>query len=117
MTILEYIQSKVRVSLSADNVSALMLDRGLAGGTSTDAATYDYQTRELLYADSLMLIATSPTSIGSATQQHGEFILKTASESFASVDKYIQTAMDIYKKWSDDKYVVDESLSWIDNDY
>jgi len=117
MTILEYIQSKVRISLTDENVQALLLDRDLLSSSNADASSLSAQTRELLYADALMLISTSPNVLGGASRQHGGFSQKDASESINATDRYVQMAMDIYKKWGDDKYNGDESLSWVDNEY
>jgi hypothetical protein len=117
MTILEYIRSKVRVTLSDENVSTILLDRGLTGSEATDAGTLTAQMRELLYADALMLIATSPNTMGGESYEHGGFSQKTSSEVIHSLDRYTQMAMDIYKKWEDDRYVGYDALSWIDNEY
>ena len=116
MTILEYIRSKVRVSLSDENVEVILLDRGVSD-SSTDALSFSLELRELLYADALMLIATSPSSSGGQTHEHGGFVYRIGNEVIQNHDKYTKIAMDIYKKYGDDKYDSESELKWIDNDY
>lgn len=114
MSILEYIRNKVRVSISDDNILALLLDRGIAN-SATPAIELSTKTRELIYADALMLVLTSPTSSGGVTQEHGGFSLKTGNEVIQRVERFEKMAMDIYKKWGDDKYM-ECGLTWVDND-
>lgn len=116
MSILEYIRSKVRVTLTDENIKAILLDRGVADG-NVDALLLSLQMRELLYADALMLIVTSPTSIGGNTYEHGGFVQRTGSEVIQNTGRFEQIAMDIYKKWDDDKYSGSGNLEWVDNDY
>jgi hypothetical protein len=116
MSILEYIRSKVRVSLTDENINAILLDRGMVDGT-LDASLVTNQMRELLYADALMLIVTSPTSSGGTTYEHGGFSQKIGNEVIQNVGRFEQIAMDIYRKWDDDKFTGDGQLTWVDNDY
>lgn len=118
MTLLEYIRSKSPAKISDDNVRVILLDRGLAADETSDASSLDAKTRELLYADVLMFVSVAPKRSASISQEHGGFIQRIGSENLGSQDRYAQMAMDIYKKWNDDKYVdEDNGLSWIDNDY
>lgn len=116
MTIAEYIHSKVRVSLTDENIQAILLDRGVASG-ATDAALFSLQMRELLYADALMLVATSPSSKGSETHEHGGFTQKTASETIKNAGHFEQIAMNIYRKWNDDRGNGAGELIWVDNEH
>lgn len=119
MTILEYIRSRVRVNISEDSVRAILIDRPINGtiiDEDSDATSLDLQTRELLYADALMFIATSPDNWGGMTEGHGGFTLRLGSETI-SQEKYIRMATDIYLKYDDDRLRVGNDLSWIDNDY
>lgn len=116
MTILEYIRSKVRVTLTDENINAILLDRGGADG-SIDASLLSSQMRELLYADALMLVVTSPTSVGGVTHEHGGFVQRTGGEVIQNTGRFEQIAMDIYKKWDDDRYSGAGELEWVDNDY
>lgn len=118
MNLTEYIRSKVRVSISDSNIEALLVDRDLANEALVDVASIDVKSRELLYADSLMLISTSANTTGGASFSHGGFSQKESSETFHSTDKFVKIAMDIYKKYNDLKYATDEdTLKWADNDY
>ena len=117
MTILEYIRSKVRVDVTENNVKAVLIDRNLINVENDEVSNIDQRIRELLYADVLMLIATSANTSGGESSEHGGFSQKKGSEVIHSTDRFTKMAMDIYKKWSDDKYVSYESLTWIDNEY
>lgn len=119
MNILDYIRSKVRVTLSEDSIKAILLDRpvdGIVIDENSDAASLDFKTRELLLADAYMVVATSPDSWGGSTEQHGGFTLRLGSEGI-NQDKYIRMATDIYLKYNDDRLILGSDLSWIDNDY
>lgn len=117
MTILEYIRSKSPVKITDDNVRVILLDRGLSSQETSDASSLDAKTRDLLYADALMIIAYAPRTSASISQEHGGFAQRTGSETLGSQDRYAQMAMGIYKKYDDDRYVEDSGLFWIDNDY
>lgn len=117
MTILEYIRSKVRVEVTEDNVKAVLVDRNLLDSEDDEILNIEQRMRELLYADILMLIATSANTSGGGSSEHGGFSQRKGSEVIHSTDRFTKMAMDIYKKWSDDKYISYESLTWIDNEY
>jgi hypothetical protein len=117
MTISEYIRNKVRLYVDDNSVAVILLDRGYSVDVNVNVTTFTEQQRELLYPDMLMILATSPESWGGSTIQHGGFTQRIGSEDLKSQDYYIQTAMQIYKKYDDSRYNSENGLKWVDNDY
>lgn len=107
MTVVEYLLSKTRFSLEESQVATILIDRNIDG--STDASTLCKEEKELLYADLLMLVASSPKMTGSYSKSHGNYSERWGSE-MVDIEGLIKRALVIYAKYNDDNYTFAESM-------
>lgn len=58
--------------------------------------------RDLMYADLLFVIYTSPNKTASHTNQHGSFLTTTGSQTIDKQDSIYNVMMFYYRKWDDE---------------
>lgn len=114
MTALEYIRSKSLNLIPDDTLGVILLDRGVSSESEVNGL--DKRTKELLFADTLMIRFTGVLSKGGETHTHGGFTHKEGTVQFGDTRRFRDIAMSIYKRYDDDAYE-DDKMEWIDNDY
>lgn len=96
-----YLKGKVGFDVDDSKFQSILLDRGITPGT--DSEDVSVQDRDLLYADTLMIIATTPNVIA-GTEKMGDWSSTGQSISVTDRDSFINAANSIYIKYGDDKY-------------
>ncbi len=104
MTILAWLKSKSSISLSDDTYIAIIQERGEADGIEEDEEFLDVsvQLRELMMADMYMMLYSYPTQMTRSITDSG--FAQSESAQVGTVDRYLDMALAIYKKYGDEKY-------------
>lgn len=115
MTIIEYISTLTGFVLDNAVCKRIAMDRGVLG--VTDVSQLDTKTKDLLKADVLFYIYSSPNSTASLTKQHGSFSQTVGSQTITDKRGIYNLMYALYKKWNDDKLeaveAMDGGLQWL----
>lgn len=109
MTVTEYLKGKVAFEVSDEAISTTLLDREI--GSYVDASTLTVKQRELLFADLLYWGSTKASSTTGEKQSHGGFSVTGKSETFRSPKDWLIEANRIYRKYGDQKYVSQSTIT------
>lgn len=84
----------------------IVMRRGLSDITEMSQLTE--KDIDLLTADELRYIYSSPTQTASQTDSHGDFSKSRGSQSITDKKNIYNWFMSLYKKWGEDPFGVDE---------
>lgn len=94
----------------------IALERGVSNVKSLEELTQ--KDRDLILADMLFILYTSPTQTASLTKQHGSFSQTIGSQYISDKRNIYELMNKLYAKWGDPKLddVTDTAggLSWIE---
>ena len=111
MTVLEWLKKKTRYSFSEGNLEVIALDRGLEPEEDVYGDRVDKRTRELMEADIIFTaVLLSPSNTASLQQSHNGYQKTIGQEQDFYQDEKIKYAIQIYKRYDDDKAGILESF-------
>ena len=111
MTVLEWLKKKTRYSFSEGNLEVIALDRGLEPEEDVYGDRVDKRTRELMEADIIFTaVLLSPSNTASLQQSHNGYQKTIGQEQDFYQDEKIKYAIQIYKRYDDDKAGILESV-------
>lgn len=94
----------------------IALERGVGCVSSLEELTQ--QDKDLILADMLFILYTSPTQSASLTKQHGSFMQTIGSQYISDKRGIYDLMKKLYAKWSDPKLEdvadMDGGLSWLE---
>lgn len=97
-------------------VEYILLSRGLQD--VADMSQLTERDKDLLTADCIRIIYTTPTQVGSSTDSHGDYTRTEGSQYISDKRNLYQWMMSLYKKWGENPFPEDLELEggvqWID---
>lgn len=114
--IIRYMGSMTGFSFSEDTLERIALERGLA--EVDDFAMLDQRDKDLLLADMLFVIYTTPTQTASNMKKHGAWEQSEGSQTITDKKNIYDLMMSLYRKWGDPMAeTIEESqggLQWLE---
>lgn len=115
--IVYWLGNRTGYGLSREALEVIVIERGLQG--VEDYSELEQRDKDLLLADVLFYIWTSPTQTGSTTRQHGDFSYTVGTQIMTDKSNIYAMMMSLYRKWGDSKAELAESLDtggckWVD---
>lgn len=106
--IVKWLKNRVGYELSTDKIEGVLLERGLQG--VTEYGELSQQDKDLLLADVLFLLLTSPTQTASKSWTSGGASMSVGAQSLTGKSEFYNMMIGIYQKYDDPKLDVAESL-------
>lgn len=104
MTVLEWLKASTRYSFEEKNFIKIALDRGLNPDEDVYGESVTLKDRELMTADIIFTaVLLSPSNTASLQQSHNGYQKTIGQEQDFYQDEKIKYAIDIYKKYEDEK--------------
>lgn len=102
MTVLEWLTAKTRYSFDEETFKVIIVDREV--NPSTDVMTITKRQKELMEADVIFTaVLLSPSNTASVHEAHNGYSKTIGQEQDFYQDKKITYAIQIYKKYDDEK--------------
>lgn len=113
-SVIEYMSSLTGFVFDKPVLERIALERGVDEVTSLEELTQ--RDRDLLLADLLFIIYTSPTQSSSISKKHGSFSLTIGSQYISDKKNIYELMNKLYSKWGDEKLdnLDDQGLQWLD---
>lgn len=106
--IIRYMSSLTGYIFDDAVLERIALERNVAGVASfSDISEKD---KDLLTADLLFVLYTSPSKSASISKKHGQFSMSIGGQTITDKDNIFDTMMRLYKKWEDPKVEELESM-------
>ena len=103
MTVLDWLKSINGFNLGETSLTVIANTRGISTPEVAEYSVLTAMQRELMSADLILnYVLFQPTTTGSISQSHNGFQQTIGSYSDASVNKRINFAKSIYRKYNDD---------------
>jgi hypothetical protein len=116
MTIIQYMKSLVGYDIKETALLRIATERGVAN--VEDWTTLTTRQRNLVLADMLMYLFTSPSNSGSKSKSHGDFSITIGAQIITDKDDIYNLMMQLYKNPDDDLASILEETSggcgWMD---
>lgn len=113
--IIRYMSSLTGYIFDDAVLERIALERNVAGVASFAEITE--KDKDLLTADLLFVLYTSPSQSASISKKHGQFSQSVGSQTITGKDNIFDIMMRLYKKWEDPKVKELESfgggLEWM----
>lgn len=95
-------------------VEYVVLSRGLQD--VTDMSQLSERDKDLLTADLVRIIYTTPSQVGSTTKSHGDSTLTEGAMYISDKRQLYQWMMSLYSKWGENPFPeeLEGGVSWID---
>jgi hypothetical protein len=102
-------------SFTEAQVKYVVMGRGLS--EVTDMSELTQKDKDLLTADLLRIIYTSPTQSASSTDQHGDYSRTRGSQYVSDKKNIYQWMMSLYKKYGEDPFEEDleGGVAWLED--
>ena len=112
--ILSYMSSLTGFVFEKSVLERIALERGVDEVSSLEELTQ--KDRDLLLADLLFIIYTSPTQSSSISKKHGSFSLTIGSQYISDKKNIYELMNKLYSKWGDEKLdnLDDQGLQWLE---
>lgn len=112
--ILSYMSSLTGFTFEKSVLERIALERGVEEVSSLEELSQ--KDRDLLLADLLFIIYTSPTQSPSISKKHGSFSLTIGSQYISDKKNIYELMNKLYSKWSDPKLdnLDDQGLQWLE---
>lgn len=114
--IINWLGNRVGYEIPHQTLENIVLERGCSDVVSFDEL--QPRDKDLLLADVLFYLWSSPTQTASTTRSHGDFTESKGSQVMTDKRNIYRLMMSLYKKWNDPMAdLVEESdggLQWID---
>lgn len=116
MNVVDYLKGVTGYPIRENSILTILLHRGIE--VTADTSSLDIKTRELLMADTFMLLATLPSSSGGTVKKSGDFELREGNIVLGDRRPFIKRAMSIYKLYNDPSYDDSELglTRWVDDE-
>lgn len=115
MTVIDYISTLTGFVLDNAVCKRIAMDRGVLG--ITDVSQLDDRTKDLLKADVLFYVYSSPNSTASISKKHGTYSQTVGSQTVTDKRGIYNLMCALYRKWNDDKLeaveAMDGGLQWL----
>lgn len=114
--IIEYLEGLTAFVFDKAVLKRVALERGVSKITSYEDLTQ--KDRDLLQADLLFVIYTSPNYTASLTNQHGTYTQTIGSQRYDTKKDVYNVMIGLYEKWDDEKLgqLVSSETVWV-NEY
>lgn len=114
--IIEYLEGLTAFVFDKAVLKRVALERGVSKITSYEDLTQ--KDRDLLQADLLFVIYTSPNYTASLTNQHGAYTQTIGSQRYDTKKDVYNVMIGLYEKWDDEKLgqLVSSETVWV-NEY
>ena len=99
--IIRYMSSLTGYIFDDAVLERIALERNVAGVASFSDITE--KDKDLLTADLLFVLYTSPSQSASISKKHGQFSQSVGSQTITDKDNIFDTMMRLYAKWEDPK--------------
>lgn len=113
--IITYMSSLTGFTFEKSVLERIAMERGVSD--VTDYSQLEQKDKDLLLADLLLVIYTSPYQTSSLTKQHGAFTQTIGSQIITDKRGMFNLMTALYKKWNDAKLEIvsqmDGGLQWI----
>lgn len=106
--IVKWLKNRIGYEIATEKVEGVILERGLQDITEYSQLTQ--QDRDLLLADTLFLLLTSPTQTASKSWSSGGTSLSIGAQMLTGKSEFYNMMMGIYKKYDDPKLSIAETL-------
>ena len=106
--IIRYMSSLTGYIFDDAVLERIALERNVAGVASFSEITD--KDKDLLTADLLFVLYTSPSKSASISKKHGQFSMSIGGQTITDKDNIFDTMMRLYKKWEDHKVEELESM-------
>lgn len=112
--ILSYMSSMTGFVFDKPVLERIAIERGVRNVTSLEQLTQ--RDRDLLLADLLFIIWTSPTQSSSISKKHGSFSLTIGSQYISDKANMYDLMNKLYRKWGDPKLddLEEQGLQWME---
>lgn len=113
--IIAYMSTLTGFTFERPVLERIAMERGVSD--VTDYYQLEQKDKDLLLADLLLVVYTSPYQTSSLTKQHGAFTQTIGSQIITDKRGIYNLMTALYKKWNDDKLEtviqMDGGLQWI----
>lgn len=113
--IITYMSTLTGFTFEKSVLERIAMERGVSD--VTDYSQLEQKDKDLLLADLLLVIYTSPYQTSSLTKQHGAFTQTIGSQIITDKRGMFNLMTALYKKWNDAKLEIvsqmDGGLQWI----
>lgn len=99
--IITYMSTLTGFTFEKSVLERIAMERGVS--EVTEYSQLEQKTKDLLLADLLLVIYTSPYQTSSLTKQHGAFTQTIGSQIITDKRGMFNLMTSLYKKWNDDK--------------
>lgn len=116
MNVIDYMSGLTAYVFDKSVLQRIAIDRNVFN--VEDASQLEQKQRDLLLADILFVVYTSPTSSASVSSSHGAFKQSIGSQTVNSKAEIYNVMVGIYQKYGDEKINLVPStssgISWVD---
>lgn len=113
--IITYMSTLTGFTFEKSVLERIAMERGVSG--VTDYNQLEQKEKDLMLADMLLVIYTSPYQTSSLTKQHGAFTQTIGSQIITDKKGMFNLMTALYRKWNDAKLEIvnqmDGGLQWI----
>lgn len=106
--IIRYMSSLTGYVFDDAVLERIALERNVSGVASFSEITE--RDKDLLTADLLFVLYTSPSKSASISKKHGQFSMSIGGQTITDKDNIFYTMMRLYQKWKDPKVEELESM-------
>lgn len=114
--IVKWMKGRVGYDVPVTTLETIALERGLLD--VSDFAELTDMDKDLVLADILFFLYTSPTQTASESKSHGDYTYSKGSQTLTDKRHIYDMMMSLYKKWGDPKAVLiedsDGGCFWMD---
>lgn len=116
--IITWLGNRVGYNIPRETLENIVMERGLSD--VTDFSELDQRDKDLLLADILFYLWSSPTESASYSRSHGDFSENVGSQKLTDKRNIYSMMMSLYRKWGDamveliEEVEADGGVQWID---
>lgn len=97
--IITWLGNKIGYDIPRSTLECIVMERGTEHITSFDQLTQ--KDKDLLLADALFYIYSSPNQTSSISQSHGDFTYSRGAQILTDKNNLYNLIISLYRKWSD----------------
>lgn len=101
--IIDYVANKLTgYTFTRKQLEYVVMDRGLQN--VTDVTELTQRDKDLLTADCLRIIYTTPTQTSSQSDSHGDYTRSRGSQYISDKKRIYEWMLGLYRKWGEDPF-------------